>query len=602
VRNNNFTPQLTLILHEIYLKLNTLPLGIALKSHKSTLTKRSIAIKYLKYNTSVHETRTITDFHFNKNAKLCEHVFKSAETSSASFKLVVTYDANICDFEKYECVSNDHWASCSDNHEEETNTTLSLTGSIKPAKPTIVKRQINSDFHIGETNITQQTIIKRQINSDNHTEETNNTQQTIIKHQINSDNCSGETNNTQPTILKHQINSDNCSGETNTTYSDNHTEKTNTTYPFISFTNTITPANNNEPTILNRQVNSDNHEETNTTYPFISFTNTIKPTNNNEPTILNRQVNSPIPSPQMIRLTIKYAHQSFKSVHEKDEDSHPQFQIPGKVGEALNGNDVVVSYNIKHVQNDNINVNPNVIDNSLKNQTFKGLGFRNPEHPIDSIFSETPQHHSSFPQEIPPLAPRSIPRSQLRNSITTSPESSPDTTESIITSSLERLNIENDSIYAPRSSRRDSIYSTSQSSDYFGSFIGSYETSLLSGRMSTNPSKPVEFLANIGVIGLGKCKPNLKCPEHLNVLFNAYYYDLKEQEGPTPYVGTIDFDEVDSQRKLFVHYTGLSQSAGDVCTQRLKSVINNVYLNQTVLKGYRIPFKGQLQIVFIFLL
>ncbi|CRK38422.1 hypothetical protein BN1723_015326 [Verticillium longisporum] len=36
------------------------------------------------------------------------------------------------------------------------------------------------------------------------------------------------------------------------------------------------------------------------------------------------------------------------------------------------------------------------------------------------------------------------------------------------------------------------------------SMVGSYEESILRGRMSTNPSKPLDFLAQIGVLGLGK--------------------------------------------------------------------------------------------------
>lgn len=86
----------------------------------------------------------------------------------------------------------------------------------------------------------------------------------------------------------------------------------------------------------------------------------------------------------------------------------------------------------------------------------------------------------------------------------------------------------------------------------FGSLIGSYEESLLSGRMSALPSKPLIFDAELGVLGLGKCRPSLRCPPHLNLKFPAHFYSLEGaasasgKEGKvspgTPYVGTIDLE------------------------------------------------------------
>lgn len=75
-----------------------------------------------------------------------------------------------------------------------------------------------------------------------------------------------------------------------------------------------------------------------------------------------------------------------------------------------------------------------------------------------------------------------------------------------------------------------------------GSFVGSYEESLLSGRMSMMPSKPIMFRAQIGVLGYGNCKPSLKCPPHLNLTFPASFYDLPDDDAAlsTPYVGTVD--------------------------------------------------------------
>lgn len=88
--------------------------------------------------------------------------------------------------------------------------------------------------------------------------------------------------------------------------------------------------------------------------------------------------------------------------------------------------------------------------------------------------------------------------------------------------------------------------------------VGSFEESLLSGRMSSMPSKPITFHCQIGVLGLGDCKPSLKCPPHCSIVFPATFYKLgQEEEGNTPYVGTVDLQE----------------------------------------PGYRIPPKGQLQVV-----
>ena len=100
------------------------------------------------------------------------------------------------------------------------------------------------------------------------------------------------------------------------------------------------------------------------------------------------------------------------------------------------------------------------------------------------------------------------------------------------------------------SSRRTSL------SRSIGSFVGSYEESLLTGRLSQTPSRPLDFTASIGVLGTGKCKSSLRCPPHLVVDFPAFFYsDI------SPYVGQIDLERATTKR------------------------------------GYRIPPQGQLQIV-----
>lgn len=120
---------------------------------------------------------------------------------------------------------------------------------------------------------------------------------------------------------------------------------------------------------------------------------------------------------------------------------------------------------------------------------------------------------------------------------------------------------------------------TSNSSDLsplqHASMVGSYEESILRGRMSTNPSRPVDFIAQIGVAGKGKCKPSLKCPPHVSVPFPAVFYSDNSASTapydrfPSPYVGNIDIEN------SLPSYDGKAPLGG--C--------------------YRIPQQGQLQII-----
>ena len=81
------------------------------------------------------------------------------------------------------------------------------------------------------------------------------------------------------------------------------------------------------------------------------------------------------------------------------------------------------------------------------------------------------------------------------------------------------------------------------------SMVGSYEESILRGRMSTGPSRPVDFTAQIGALGKGDCKP--KHPAHVTIPFPAVYYSWNTGIGrtssslevePSPYVGHIDIE------------------------------------------------------------
>ncbi|OJD24902.1 hypothetical protein ACJ73_03726 [Blastomyces percursus] len=99
-------------------------------------------------------------------------------------------------------------------------------------------------------------------------------------------------------------------------------------------------------------------------------------------------------------------------------------------------------------------------------------------------------------------------------------------------------------------SRRPSFVTDISSPLHHASMVGSYEESILRGRMSTTPSKPLDFTAQIGVLGRGNCKPSLKCPPHVTVPFPAVFYSYPTSGGgrsisddsPSPYVGFIDVE------------------------------------------------------------
>ncbi|KAK4505491.1 hypothetical protein PRZ48_003454 [Zasmidium cellare] len=95
-------------------------------------------------------------------------------------------------------------------------------------------------------------------------------------------------------------------------------------------------------------------------------------------------------------------------------------------------------------------------------------------------------------------------------------------------------------------SRRPSI--STDSPLHHAPMVGSYEESILRGRMSTIPSRPLNFMAQIGVLGKGNCKANLKCPPHVSVPFPAVFYSYGSEaktpasDQPSPYVGLVDLE------------------------------------------------------------
>ncbi|KAI1421024.1 hypothetical protein F5Y12DRAFT_790545 [Xylaria sp. FL1777] len=172
-------------------------------------------------------------------------------------------------------------------------------------------------------------------------------------------------------------------------------------------------------------------------------------------------------------------------------------------------------------------------------------------------------------------------------------------------------------------SRRPSI-TTDISPLQHASMVGSYEESILRGRMSTTPSRPLDFLAQIGVLGLGKCKSNLRCPPHVTLPFPAVFYSYassshgrsKDDEGPSPYVGQIDLenglpsqgDDVRSKRKQQSRSLEKRMAEADTVDANPSDVVTP---GRTARKAkrrsgsprappggsYRIPEKGQIQII-----
>ena len=157
------------------------------------------------------------------------------------------------------------------------------------------------------------------------------------------------------------------------------------------------------------------------------------------------------------------------------------------------------------------------------------------------------------------------------------------------------------------------------------SMVGSYEESILRGRMSTTPSKPLEFMAQIGVLGLGKCKSNLRCPPHVTLSFSAVFYSYastphgrsKSEDGPSPYVGQIDLENgltnpdegQRTRRKLQARYPERrppdEESVRDNSTELSDVELRKSSRPKRRSKSpkappggrYRIPEKGQLQII-----
>ncbi|KAF9870067.1 hypothetical protein CkaCkLH20_12426 [Colletotrichum karsti] len=176
--------------------------------------------------------------------------------------------------------------------------------------------------------------------------------------------------------------------------------------------------------------------------------------------------------------------------------------------------------------------------------------------------------------------------------------------------------------------RRPSFNNPDASPLQHASMVGSYEESILRGRMSTTPSKPLDFLAQIGVLGLGKCKSSLRCPAHVTLPFPAVFYSyggasqgrVSSEDGPSPYVGQIDLENGLSnpeegqraKRKMQSRYAERKIAEDDVVMGEASMVADGSDLDARKAQrskrrsgsprappggSYRIPEKGQVQIV-----
>ncbi|KAL8782933.1 MAG: hypothetical protein Q9213_004989 [Squamulea squamosa] len=179
------------------------------------------------------------------------------------------------------------------------------------------------------------------------------------------------------------------------------------------------------------------------------------------------------------------------------------------------------------------------------------------------------------------------------------------------------------------SSRRQS-FSSEASPLQNASMVGSYEESILRGWMSTAPSKPLNFTAQIGVMGRDNFKP--KCPAHVTIPFPAVFYswnggigrrNTNVDDEPSPYVGHIDLSQLpapaeskktrQSRSKSPRAYSGHAFGTHALNTH-VETVTENGQVARSVSsshrkrrrtspppsslqRGYRIPQKGQLQIV-----
>ncbi|KAJ3059747.1 hypothetical protein HDU99_006227, partial [Rhizoclosmatium hyalinum] len=119
-----------------------------------------------------------------------------------------------------------------------------------------------------------------------------------------------------------------------------------------------------------------------------------------------------------------------------------------------------------------------------------------------------------------------------------------------------------------------------------GSLVGSYEESILNGRMSSLPSKPVRFTAELHAVAVGKVKnEKLKNVKPIRLGFDACFYELgggrsaeEEFGGVSPYVGNVDVE-------------GLSGLIDEEESDEIKK------MRDEWIGGWRVPPRGQIQVL-----
>ncbi len=177
----------------------------------------------------------------------------------------------------------------------------------------------------------------------------------------------------------------------------------------------------------------------------------------------------------------------------------------------------------------------------------------------------------------------------------------------------------------PWSRQRRPSLATDMSPRQRASMVGSFEESILRGRMSTPASAPLDFVAEIGVMGKGNCPPSLKCPAHVTVPFPAVFYNYPSaassrsisDDNPSPYVGSVDLEHnlkapEELRRRSRRSQTGLSPDELEaeitkpentpvgraLAKERQNMQEKDSALSKVLLGGaYRVPQKGQLQVI-----
>lgn len=164
---------------------------------------------------------------------------------------------------------------------------------------------------------------------------------------------------------------------------------------------------------------------------------------------------------------------------------------------------------------------------------------------------------------------------------------------------------------------RRTSFSSEASPRQHAHMVGSYEESILRGWMSTAPSKPLDFTAQVGVLGKGNYKP--KCPAHVTIPFPAVFYSWGVGNGrssvnddPSPYVGHIDLNlslpppAPEDPPPLQAEVNDESQTndegaehdvAAEPTTRRYKKRRRTSPAFAPPRGSYRIPEQGQLQII-----